>query len=120
MKITKFTQLDVWKRGHLLVLRVYELVGEFPKSESFILVPQILRSSISVNSNIAEGFSRRSKKEKVRFYYISLGSLTELQNQLLIAKDLGYISERDFSDIAENSIIVQKMLNKLISSVRNS
>lgn len=63
---------------------------------------------ISITSNVAEGFSRRGNKEKIQFYYISLGSITELQNQLLISKDMGFISEKDFKKIAPQTTVVQK------------
>ena len=120
MKIKTFTNLNVWKEGHSIVLNVYKLTKEFPTEENYILTPQILRSSISITSNIAEGFSREGKKEKIRFYYISLGSLTELQNQLLITRDVGYIKVEKFREIADKTIIVQKMLNALIKSVKRN
>ena len=66
-KITNFTDLYAWKESHKLVLSIYKLVKHFPKRENFILVSQILRAVISVSSNIAEGFSRRTRKEKIQF-----------------------------------------------------
>lgn len=120
MKVVKFTQLTTWQKAHRLVLDVYIAVDTFPKTEIYILTPQVLRSAISITSNIAEGFSRRSKKEKVQYYYISLGSLTELQNQLLIAVDRQYISRQSFRGIYQKTVVVQKMLNKLIKSIKES
>lgn len=116
--ITSFTQLDAWKEGHVLVLEVYALVRKFPKEETFILVSQICRAVISITSNIAEGFSRQSYKEKVQFYSTALGSLTEVQNQLLIARDLGYISLTDFSRVAKHTVVIHKLLNGLIKKSR--
>lgn len=78
------------------------------------------RCVISITSNIAEGFSRSGKKEKIQFYYTALGSLTELQNQLLIARDLSYIDSELFKEIAEQTVLVQKLLNGLIKSIKNS
>ena len=112
--ITSFTQLDAWKEGHALVLEVYAIVRAFPKEETFILTSQICRAVISVTSNIAEGFSRQSYREKIQFYSIALGSLTEVQNQLLIARDLGYVSRVEFSKIAKHTVVVHKLLNGLI------
>jgi len=116
-KITSFTKLIAWQESHKLVLEIYKLVDGFPKKEIFILSSQILRAVISVSSNIAEGFSRVSQKEKIQFYSIALGSLTEVQNQLLIAKDLKYVSNPKFDLIADQSILVNKLINGLIKSV---
>ena len=90
-KIKSFTDLETWKEGHKLVLIIYKIAKSFPDEERFSLTNQLQRAMVSVTSNIAEGFSRNGKKEKVQFYYMALGSLTEVQNQLLIAKDLSYI-----------------------------
>jgi four helix bundle protein len=78
------------------------------------------RCAVSITSNIAEGFSRQSKKEKVQFYSMARGSLTELQNQLLIAKDIGYLEKSEFDLLAQQTILVHKLLNGLIRSIRNS
>ena len=82
-KIKSFTDLQVWQEGHKLVLLIYKVTKKFPKEELFGLTNQIKRAGVSITSNIAEGFSRQSYKEKLQFYYMSLGSLTEIQNQLL-------------------------------------
>lgn len=115
-KIKSFTDLNAWKEGHKLVLAVYKLTKLFPADERFGLIDQIRRCVVSITSNIAEGFSRRSKKEKGQFLYMALGSLTELQNQLLIAKDLGYISNKAFQEVAQQTIIVSKLINGMIKS----
>lgn len=119
-KIKSFTQLTVWQEGHKLVLMIYKLVKNFPPFEQFALTTQLLRAVVSITSNIAEGFSRRSKKDKCNFYYIALGSLTEVQNQLLVARDLTYISSEEFKRLAEQTILVNKLLNGLIKSIRES
>lgn len=92
-KIRSFIDLDAWKEGHKLVLMIYGITKRFPKDELFALSSQIRRCSISVTSSIDEDFSRQSYKEKAQFYSIALGSVTELQNQLLIAKDVDYIKQ---------------------------
>lgn len=113
-KIKSFTDLDAWKEGHKLVLIIYMITKEFPKEELFCLVSQMRRCAVSITSNIAEGFSRQSFKEKAQFYSISQGSVTELQNQLLIAKDVEYLSNEKFKEIAEQTVKVHKIINGLI------
>lgn len=117
-KIKKFTDLDAWKEGHKLVLSIYLITKEFPKDEIFALISQMRRCVVSVTSNIAEGFSRQSFRENVQFYSISLGSVTELQNQLLMSRDVGYITNNVFQNIAQQSIKVHKIINGLIRSSR--
>jgi len=117
-KIQSFTDLEVWREAHKLVLLVYRSTKNFSKEELFGLVSQLRRDAVSITSNIAEGFSRQSYKEKLQFYYIALGSLTELQNQLLIAKDLNYLSQAEFHEIAEQAISVHKLLNSFISKTK--
>jgi len=113
-KIKNFTDLNAWKEAHKLVLLVYKLTKLFPKEEQFGLTNQIRRAVVSVTSNIAEGFSRSSYKEKSQFYSIALGSLTEVQNQLLIARDLEYLPKDQFPEIAIVTVTVNKLLNGLI------
>jgi len=113
-KIKKFTDLNAWKEGHKIVLMIYKTTKDFPKDEMFGLVSQLRRCAVSVTSNIAEGFSRQSYKEKINFYSMALGSLTELQNQCLIARDVGYISQDKFMEIANQSVVVHKLINGLI------
>lgn len=118
-KIKSFTDLNAWIEGHKLVLLIYKETKQFPSGEKFGLVNQIQRAVVSITSNIAEGFSRNSNKEKVNFYYTALGSLTEVQNQLLISKDLGYISSSVFNPLAEQTITVSKLISGLIRSAKN-
>lgn len=108
--IKDFTDLNVWKEGHSLVLAIYKLCKNFPKEELFALSSQMKRSAVSVTSNIAEGFGRKSYKEKVQFYYLSNGSLVELKNQLIVAKDIGYIDEKLFQETLRQLVLTQKIL----------
>lgn len=117
-KIKSFTDLNAWKEGHQLALLIYKITKSFPSDERFGLIDQMRRCSVSITSNIAEGFSRRSKKEKAQFFYTSVGSITELQNQLLVARDINYIPKSAFKDLAEKTIIVSKLVNGLIKSSR--
>ncbi len=113
-KIKNFTDLNAWKYSHSLVLEIYEITKIFPKEEQFGLTNQIRRAVVSISSNIAEGFSRTSYKDKSNFYSMALGSLTEVQNQLMIARDLGYFSVEKFNELIKVSITVSKLLNGLI------
>src|SRR3989338_8067616 len=103
-KIQSFTDLTAWRRGHELVLMVYRKTGSFPQKEQFSLTDQMRRAAVSITSNIAEGFSRQSQKEKVQFYSIAKASLTELQNQLLIARDIGYTEKDNFTKLSNISV----------------
>ena len=117
-KLLSFRDLDAWKEGHVLVLIVYKITKKFPREELFGLTNQMRRCVVSITSNIAEGFSRYSFKEKTQFYLISLGSTTELQNQLIIALDVGCITREEFNKIFEQTIKVHKILNGLIRKSR--
>ncbi|MDD3487587.1 MAG: four helix bundle protein [Candidatus Moranbacteria bacterium] len=112
-KIKSFTDLYAWQEGHKLVLMIYRETEKFPKKEIFGLTGQMRRCAVSITSNIAEGFSRSTAKDKCQFYSISHGSLTELQNQLLIAKDVKYIDRDLFKKLADQSVIVAKLINGL-------
>lgn len=117
-RIQKFTDLIVWQEGHKLVLLVYKETEKFPIKERYSLIDQMRRAAISITSNIAEGFSRLSSKDKYQFYITSRGSLTELQNQFLISKDVGYLQKESFTRLAEQSIIVNKLLTGLLKATR--
>lgn len=114
-KIRSFTDLKVWQEGHQLVILIYRNTKNFPREEIYSLIDQMRRAVVSITSNIAEGFGRQSYKEKIQFYYLAQGSLTELKNQLLIARDLKYLSERDFQEIAKKANEVHKLLQGLIT-----
>ena len=118
-KIRSFQDLIAWQEAHGLVLKVYLVTSKFPREESFSLVDQMRRCSVSVSSNIAEGFSRNTQKEKRQFYYISLGSVTELQSQFILSKDLSYISNDVFLNIYEQTVKVHKLINGLIKSSKS-
>jgi four helix bundle protein len=117
-KIRNFTDLIAWQEGHKLVIQIYKITRKFPKTETFALMDQIIRAVVSVTSNIAEGFGRQGLKEKIQFYFMAQGSLTEVQNQLLIAKDISYINDKEFTVIWDQTITVQKLVSGLIKSIR--
>lgn len=99
MAINSFQDMIAWQRAHELTLMIYKATEKFPKSEEFGLKSQIRRCAVSVPSNLAEGFKRKSSKESVRFYNISEGSLEELKYQLILARDLNYIDQCIYQEI---------------------
>ena len=117
-KIKEFTDLFAWQEAHNLVLMIYKITAAFPKEEIFGLVSQMRRSALSITSNIAEGFSRNTFPDKIHFYVMALGSLTESQNQLVISRDLEYISKDEFQELARQTIILSKMINGLTRYLR--
>ncbi|MEK7200794.1 MAG: four helix bundle protein [Patescibacteria group bacterium] len=117
-KIRSFTDLNVWKEGHKLVIMIYKATRQFPKDELFGLTNQIRRAVVSITSNIAEGFSRNTFKDKTQFYSIALGSLTEVQNQLLVSRDVGYMDNVMFKEIGNQTVVVSKLCNGLLKSNR--
>lgn len=114
-KIKDFKDLNAWQEAHKLVVFVYKSTEKFPKSEIFGLTNQMRRATISITSNIAEGFGRQSYKEKIQFYYLSQGSLIELKNQLIAAKDIGYLQNEDFADLIRQADLAHKILQGLIT-----
>ncbi|WP_300369514.1 four helix bundle protein [Hydrogenimonas sp.] len=116
--MTGYQNLEVWKKSMKLVTDVYLQVKALPKEETYSLADQIRRSAVSIPSNIAEGSSRNSSKEFIQFLYIALGSACELETQLLIAKNVGYIES--FHTVELELVAVKKMLNALISSLKRS
>jgi four helix bundle protein len=116
LKLKTFRDLRTWQEGHKLVLAVYECTKKFPKEEMFGLSSQLRRASVSVTSNIAEGFSRHTRKEKAQFYYQSNGSLSEIKNQLIIARDLTYLENSKFEEIINTANHTQALLQGLIKS----
>jgi four helix bundle protein len=119
IKIKSFRDLMVWQKAAELAVKIYSLTNSFPQSEIYGLVSQIRRSTISVSSNIAEGFKRSSRKEKANFYTIALGSLSELEGQLEISKRLGYLKLSDYNELILNISEINKMLSKLTKSAEN-
>lgn len=116
-KSKKFTDLIVWQKAHQFVLEVYKLTKNFPKEELFGLTSQFRRASISIPANIAEGFKRRGKNDKIRFLNISEGSLEECWYYLIFAEDLGYKNPTTFKKLAEE---ISKFLYSYSKAVASS
>lgn len=117
-KIRTFKDLHAWQEAHTLVLEVYRATKKFPREELFGIVNQMRRAAVSVTSNIAEGFSRNSYRDKTQFYAIAQGSLTELERQLLVARDLKYILPTEAVYLLDQTLQVHKILNGLLKSSR--
>jgi four helix bundle protein len=110
--------LLAWQEAIALVTDIYTLTREFPKEELYGLISQIRRSAVSIPSNIAEGASRNSKNEFKQYLYIALASGSELETQLIISKNLSYISEGSFNILLDKLISIQKKIQGLIKSCK--
>jgi len=109
--------LEVWKKSMAFVTTIYKVTQEFPKEEIYGLTNQMRRAAVSVPSNISEGAARGSKKEFVQFLHIALGSVAELDTQIMIAGNLQYISNID--QLSLETEMLRKLLNGLIYSLKN-
>lgn len=105
----------IWKRGIQLSINCYQLTEKFPKSELYGLTSQIRRASVSVPSNIAEGYGRRTQNEYIQFLHIALGSLRELDTQLIIAKEVKLATPELFDPVLEE---VDRMQGILVSTIQ--
>jgi four helix bundle protein len=109
-----FKELKVWTRSKDLAVKVYQITSGFPIEEKFGLTSQMRRCSVSVPSNIAEGCGRNTDKQLVQFLTMAMGSLAELETQLIVANELLFISKTDFEIVASEVNEIQKMLRSLI------
>lgn len=113
-----FKQLKVWQKAHCITLQIYRDTRTFPKEELFGLVSQMRRSASSIGANIAEGAGRRSDGEFARFLHIARGSATELEYHILLARDLGFLPNSGFDELARQIDEVERMLTSLIQQVQ--
>ena len=113
-----FEELVAWQIAIDVAKETYLLTKQFPKEEIFGLVSQMRRSSVSISSNVAEGFGRRSPKDKERFYMIALGSLLELKSQLYVSVEVGIIDEDKTKPLLEKIESNHKLINALAKSIR--
>lgn len=118
-KVTDFYDLVAWQESIKLTTEIYKLCLNFPKTELFGIVDQLKRAVTSISANIAEGFGRFTYKDRLHFFYQSRGSLKEVQNFLLISKELGFINQSQISIIWEKSKSCEMLLNGLIKSCQN-
>jgi four helix bundle protein len=110
--------LDVWRKGVEFVTLIYQSTSPFPKEELYGLTSQIRRSAVSIPSNIAEGAARNHDKEFLQFLYIALASASELETQLIIANNLGFMNNDKSKELMNELNIISKMLQGLIKSVK--
>lgn len=115
-RITHFTQLVAWKKNHDLLLSIYRITKKYPREEMFGLTSQTRRAASSITANIAEGYGRFHSKDKARFYLQARGSSSELQNHLILAKDLRYIFISEFEELNNLCIEGYKIICGLINS----
>ena len=108
--VQSYKDLEIWKKGIVLVKQIYDITKPFPEEEKYGLTSQMRRSAISVPSNIAEGFRRKGQREFKQFLNIALGSLAELETQLVIATEVGYLSEVKRKSIEETTGILARMI----------
>ena len=117
--MTSHKELKVWKKGIELVKVIYDITSDFPKTEQFGLISQIRRCSVSIPSNIAEGCGRHSDKELIHFLYITLGSASELETQIIISQELGFLGKEKSEDVQILVFEIIKMTSSLIKSIKD-
>lgn len=113
-----FRELRVWQRSHQLTIAIYRATASFPKEEMFGLTRQIRRAAASIGANIAEGCGRDSGADFARFLQIAAGSASEVDNHLLLAKDLGFLTNPQLEPLASELAQIRPMLTSLIQKVR--
>jgi S23 ribosomal protein. len=113
----RFKDLEIWKQSRQFCKDIYEISATFPDSEKFGLINQLRRASVSVPSNIAEGASRKSNKDFSRFLEITIGSCYEIETQLLIANDLGFLHDENLNELLAKLESIVKMTSKFKSSL---
>lgn len=115
-----YRDLAVWQRAHRLALELYRCTASFPDRERYGLTAQLRRAAVSLISNIAEGEGRLGDRELARFLKIARGSVREIECQLLLSRDLGYVSRETWASLDRDSEIISKMLNGLVRSIQRA
>ena len=115
-----FENLKVWQKAHQFVLAVYRVTLEFPDSEKFGLISQFRRAAVSITANIAEGYKKLSRADKLRFFNIAQGSLEECRNYIILSRDLHYFSLDDYENLIEMIEESSKLLNAYCLSVNEN
>jgi four helix bundle protein len=117
--LKNYKELQVWQRAYQLCLKIYKVTQRFPKEEQYGLISQIRRAAVSVPSNIAEGYGRKTTPDYLRSLYIAYGSNCELETQVLLSSDLDYIPVNDSEKLLDEIGEVERMLKALIKSLEN-
>jgi four helix bundle protein len=115
-----FRTLKVWEKAHTLTLKIYKLTALFPKHETYGVTSQIQRAAVSIPTNIAEGCGKASDAELRRYFLIAMGSSSELEYLLLLAHDLGYLSDEVYVDLQNHLVETRKMLNAFIQTLKRN
>ena len=118
-KVETYRDLDVWKQTKDLVTEIYRITKAFPKDEQFGLTNQLRRAAVSIPSNIAEGCGRNHFKDSIQFFFVSRGSLYEIETQIIIAFDLGYLTESEQTNIINKIKSCKRLLNGFINYFQN-
>ncbi len=113
----RFKDLEIGKKSRMFCKDIYEITSKFPSSENFGLIIQLRRASVSVPSNIAEGASRKSNKDFSRFLVIAIGSCYEIETQLLLSNDLGFLKYEELKELMEKMEVIIKMTSKFKSTL---
>lgn len=120
-KSRSFQDLLVWQKAHSIVLEIYRLSENFPKTETYGLTSQIRRAAVSIAANIAEGFKKKGKLDKVRFFNIAAGSLEEVKYYIILSQDLGYINNSTiFNSLEEVGRMLESYSKSVLISVQPS
>lgn len=119
MKTYSFEKLEVWKESIELVKSIYKISSTFPTEEKFGLISQLRRASVSISSNLSEGTSRNTNKDKAHFTTLSFSSAMEVLNQLIISKELNFVSENDYILVRNKIEKITNMLNALRNAQLN-
>ena len=114
-----FKDLRVWQKSHQLTLEIYKITDNFPTEEKFSLISQLRRASVSVTSNLVEGFKRQTIKDKLHFYNMAEGSLEELKYQIVLSHDLHFINQEAFNNVYSIAEEVGKLLYRWVESQKN-
>ncbi|MDD5507559.1 MAG: four helix bundle protein [Bacteroidales bacterium] len=114
-----YRDLVVWQKAIELVTLIYKITKPFPEDEKYSLVSQIRRAAVSIPSNIAEGYGRKHTNDCSRYLQISIGSVFELQTQLIISKILNYVDNEQYNNIENKTREIERMLSSLISKIKH-
>jgi four helix bundle protein len=115
-----YEDLEVWQKSHALTVRLYRVTEAFPRSELFGLTSQIRRASGSIGANLAEGCGRWGDGELARFVQIAMGSASELQSHLRLAKDIGFVSANEHANLAQSLLSIRQMLTAFLQTVKGT
>ena len=118
--VYSFENIIAWQKAHAFVLFVYRVTRHFPKDEIFGLTSQFRRTAVSIEANIAEGYKKLSKADKLRFFNISQGSLEECRDYMILSRDLDYISQIEFEELHTGLVTTSKFLNSYCEAIVNN